>query len=199
MKIVETEEELHILLLQAEAEGRIRPQIPEEAYKFCKLLLGRPFSRVIEIGVGIASTPVWLMLLEEEGLVVGIDPDQRTNDWIVKSPYCVDVSRFVFLCGRSEDPVIVSKVESYFDKSSVDLLFIDGDHSYSGPVGIGGGVRSDFDKYKVFVRPGGLIAFHDIFTEVFDGPQRVFKELREAGYRTQTIGAGALGIGVIFV
>lgn len=37
----------------------------------------------------------------------------------------------------------------------VDFLWIDGDHSYAG-------VRRDFELYAPLVRPGGLIAFHDI-------------------------------------
>ena len=38
---------------------------------------------------------------------------------------------------------------------SIDLLVIDGDHSY-------GGVRSDFEMYAGLVAPGGLVAFHDV-------------------------------------
>jgi hypothetical protein len=34
-------------------------------------------------------------------------------------------------------------------------MFIDGDHTESG-------VEADYNDYKEFVRPGGLIAFHDI-------------------------------------
>ena len=37
----------------------------------------------------------------------------------------------------------------------LDLLFIDGDHSYDG-------VRADFELYGRLVRPGGLIALHDV-------------------------------------
>jgi predicted O-methyltransferase YrrM len=37
----------------------------------------------------------------------------------------------------------------------LDLLFIDGDHSYKG-------VKKDYEMYKEFVTPGGAIAFHDI-------------------------------------
>lgn len=37
----------------------------------------------------------------------------------------------------------------------LDFLFIDGDHSYDG-------VKADFEMYSPLVRPGGMIAFHDI-------------------------------------
>jgi GT2 family glycosyltransferase/predicted O-methyltransferase YrrM len=38
---------------------------------------------------------------------------------------------------------------------ALDVLLIDGDHSYEG-------VSQDFERYRKLVRPGGLIAFHDI-------------------------------------
>ncbi len=41
------------------------------------------------------------------------------------------------------------------NSAKVDSLFIDGDHTYEG-------VRRDFEDYEPFVRPGGVIAFHDI-------------------------------------
>jgi predicted O-methyltransferase YrrM len=38
---------------------------------------------------------------------------------------------------------------------SLDVLFIDGDHTYEG-------VKRDFLLYAPLVRPGGIVAFHDI-------------------------------------
>jgi predicted O-methyltransferase YrrM len=40
-------------------------------------------------------------------------------------------------------------------RKKIDLLFIDGDHTYEG-------VKADFEKYLPLVKKGGLIAFHDI-------------------------------------
>ena len=37
---------------------------------------------------------------------------------------------------------------------SLDVLFIDGDHSYSG-------VKADWDAYKSFLKPGSIVIFHD--------------------------------------
>jgi predicted O-methyltransferase YrrM len=37
----------------------------------------------------------------------------------------------------------------------LDVLFIDGDHTYDG-------VKADYQMYRPLVRKGGLIAFHDI-------------------------------------
>jgi len=49
----------------------------------------------------------------------------------------------------------------------VDLLFIDGDHSYSG-------VKSDWDNYKFLLRSGSVVAFHDWGWAA--GVQKVVKE-----------------------
>lgn len=42
-----------------------------------------------------------------------------------------------------------------FSRQPVDFLFIDGNHSYEG-------VKADYQYYSPLVRPGGVIAFHDI-------------------------------------
>jgi predicted O-methyltransferase YrrM len=65
----------------------------------------------------------------------------------------------------------------------IDLLFIDGDHTFDG-------AARDFALYSPLVRPGGLIAFHDIVedsysrcgirTESYVGEvPRLWKSLRE--------------------
>lgn len=66
-------------------------------------------------------------------------------------------------------------VEEWFDRQPLDLLFIDGDHSYEG-------VRRDWELYSPLVRPGGLIALHDIV----EGPEwavgevpRFWREVRD--------------------
>lgn len=47
------------------------------------------------------------------------------------------------------------KINSILNNEKLDVLFIDGDHTYEG-------VKRDFELYSPFVRSGGLIAFHDI-------------------------------------
>jgi len=49
----------------------------------------------------------------------------------------------------------------------IDLLYIDGDHSYEG-------VRRDFDDWFPYVRPGGIIFLHDSRREP-DAPENEFK------------------------
>jgi len=65
------------------------------------------------------------------------------------------VSQF-FVSGDSSDPRTVRKVEKCLGNCfQLDVLFIDGDHSYKG-------VAKDFYAYQHLVKEGGIIAFHDI-------------------------------------
>ena len=57
--------------------------------------------------------------------------------------------------GSSYAPKTVARVEALLKGEQLDVLFIDGDHSYDG-------VKADFLGYRHLVREGGLILFHDI-------------------------------------
>lgn len=55
----------------------------------------------------------------------------------------------------THDPNTLARVKEWLHGDRLDFLFIDGDHSLSG-------VSADYQMYAPLVRPGGLIAFHDI-------------------------------------
>jgi predicted O-methyltransferase YrrM len=57
----------------------------------------------------------------------------------------------------------------------LELLFIDGDHSYEG-------AKADFDRWSAFVRPGGHVLFHDAvdaggYGNVYPGVTRAVAEV----------------------
>jgi len=60
-----------------------------------------------------------------------------------------------FVRNDSHLPESRDRVKSLLGTNQLDLLFIDGDHSYEG-------VKQDFLLYRELVRPGGLIMFHDV-------------------------------------
>lgn len=62
-----------------------------------------------------------------------------------------------FILGMSSDPMVVRKAYDAIQHKA-DLLFIDGDHSYSS-------VLCDWLLYRHLVRPNGIIAFHDCATD----------------------------------
>ncbi len=70
--------------------------------------------------------------------------------------------------------IIVKQGYSYQfpgDFSSINFLFIDGDHSIEG-------CKTDFELYSPKIIPGGFIAFHDYYEERNDlGPTYVIKNI----------------------
>lgn len=60
------------------------------------------------------------------------------------------------------------ELKKILDGRLIDFLFIDGDHGYEG-------AKKDFDTYKKYVRPGGLIALHDIAKTPKDSKSKVEK------------------------
>ena len=65
-----------------------------------------------------------------------------------------------FISGSSHDNRTYNRLTKLLNNSKIDLLFIDGDHSYVG-------VKKDFEIYKSFVSDNGIIAFHDIVQHFF--------------------------------
>ncbi|MFX0024319.1 MAG: class I SAM-dependent methyltransferase, partial [Candidatus Hermodarchaeota archaeon] len=60
-----------------------------------------------------------------------------------------------FIRNDSHKASTVRKIKKILKQNRVDLLFIDGDHSYDG-------VKKDFENYFSLVKKDGIIAFHDI-------------------------------------
>ena len=72
---------------------------------------------------------------------------------------------------------------------SIDILFIDGDHSYEG-------AKRDWDLFSPFVKPFGSVIFHDTLWDLKPDPKyaradmgvpRLVDELREQGYPVITL------------
>ena len=55
----------------------------------------------------------------------------------------------------SHSEISFNRVKKILQSHKIDLLFIDGDHSYEG-------VKKDYELYSPFVKKGGMIVFHDI-------------------------------------
>ena len=133
---------------------------------------------VLEIGRGNGGT---LYLLARaaapDALLVSLDnrEDDRAHFRLLRSFARGDQS-VVIRRADSQSEETRDSVAKVFGPRQLDLLFIDGDHAYDG-------VRRDYELYAPLVRPGGLIAFHDIV----DGPEsavgdvpRFWREVKES-------------------
>lgn len=156
-------------------------QWQEEIQPFLALV-GHP-KHVLEIGTGPGGLTKAFCGLAS-GVVVSIDlpnsgdPGSRTHDECDRRNALLAGAcpNFVGVLGDSHDAFTVQRVTTALDGELVDLLFIDGDHTYAG-------VQEDYETYGAFVRPGGLIAFHDINA---DSDQ--FQDVEVAQFWTQLDG-----------
>lgn len=129
-------------------------QIRYEILGFIELARAIRPATVMEIGTAEGGTNFLLgTALPDVTLKIGADLFVR-NIRLLQA-YRRTTCEQVFVNGSSYHPATVERVRGILGARRLDVLFIDGDHNYAG-------AKADFDCYSPFVRPGGLIAFHDI-------------------------------------
>lgn len=135
----------------------IAVQVPDELVGLGELAAERRPVRICEIGTWFGSTSLFLAGLSPSvKSYVGVDLEPRNYRLVsALAPRGVTTS---FVRGSSQDPATRKRVLAALGDEELDLLFIDGDHSYDG-------VRADLMDYRNLVRPGGLIALHDIVSD----------------------------------
>ena len=112
--------------------------------------------RVCEIGTAAGGTLYLLTRVSApDALVVSIDLVISPHTRALRERLARAGQRVVSLSGDSHKEETAVRLERLLDGRPLDVLFIDGDHSYDG-------VRADFERYGPLVRSGGIIALHDI-------------------------------------
>ena len=69
----------------------------------------------------------------------------------------------------------------------IEVLFIDGDHSYEG-------AKADYERWRAFLRPGGHLLFHDAvdtggYGNVYPGVARLMGEIGDVWSRQTDAGS----------
>ena len=136
-------------------------QVTREFYPFiCFLTSYCPkMDTMIEVGVFKGGTfKFWHKFLSpDNGILIGVDLNDRGFVPAVQERFKED-NRVKFVIGDSIAPETIAQVEKELQGRKADFLFIDGDHEITH-------VKADFDLYRGFVKPGGLIVFHDLVNE----------------------------------
>jgi cephalosporin hydroxylase len=132
-------------------------QIQSEIEGLVKLVSGISPKIVCEIGTRSCGTS-FLLSQAVPGVEVFIGLDLYVSNWSQFRAFARPGQQVTALTGSSYDPTTVKRVEQILAGRKIDMLFIDGDHSYDG-------VKKDFDLYSPMVRQGGLIALHDIMPD----------------------------------
>jgi predicted O-methyltransferase YrrM len=181
-------------------------QLRTEAIRLLRLVEELQPRAVLEIGtLHGGSLLLWARAAAADATLVSVDlPPWEGDDPAecakrraiaqVGSP----AQRVHVVRGDSHDVASRQRARAALNGRAVDFLFLDGDHSYDG-------VAADFSAYVEFVRPGGMVALHDIHphSRGWGGEvPRFWKEIRDR-YRHDEIVANAnqdgYGIGVLWV
>ena len=129
---------------------------------FSKVRRVRP-RRALEIGTAHGGTfYLWTRAAAPDALLVSLDlpPWERDDPGEARNldrfhRFARERQQLRFIRADSHDKVSREQVVRLLGSAQLDFLFIDGDHSYEG-------VKQDFADYAALVRPGGLVALHDI-------------------------------------
>jgi predicted O-methyltransferase YrrM len=181
-------------------------QVRSELLQLAALVAGCRPRHVLEIGTcNGGSLLIFARLADPEATLITIDfPGGRFGDegqmlrpWVIprlKEPG----QKLHFLRLDSHLAATRDRVAGILGGEKLDLLFIDGDHSYEG-------VKQDFEMYSPFVKEGGIVAFHDILDHPAHPDAQVGRFWSEikTHYRHQEFvenpAQGWAGIGVLFV
>lgn len=126
----------------------------DEILGFAEFARSRSPEVFCEIGTLHGGTHLFLThALPSVGMAIAVDllVQNRVKLRLLEKPG----QRSFFINAASASPATVDRVAAILSGRQIDLLFIDGDHTYES-------VRADFLSYRGLVREGGVIAFHDI-------------------------------------
>lgn len=134
-----------------------------EIKSFLQMLLQNRPKYILEIGTaGGGSLLLMSRVARENAVIISIDlPEGQFGGGYPKyreslyRSFASPKQKMYLLRASSHEQSSLRAVLDILDGNLLDLLFIDGDHSYEG-------VKIDFDMYKGIVSKGGVIAFHDI-------------------------------------
>lgn len=131
-------------------------QIPSEITRLATAVKSIEPKIILEIGAASGGTAlIWSTLASKRVITCDLQDMTHQARLFTRFPPHGSNCKVSLLSGNSHDPGFKTRVARELDGQKADFLFIDGDHTELG-------VTADYNDYKEFVRPGGLIAFHDI-------------------------------------
>jgi FkbM family methyltransferase len=179
-------------------------QVPSELHRFANIVATLRPKKVMEIGTFKGGTLCVLCRLSSPTAdIISVDlPGGKfgggynaMRSFLFRS-FCKLSQTMHLIRGDSHANETLTRVKSIIQ--SLDILFIDGDHTYEG-------VKRDFFAYSPLVRTGGVVAFHDIVEHPKDSGcevSRFWKEIKQQ-YRHEEIienpQQGWAGIGILYM
>jgi len=136
-------------------------QVKSEIIEFFRVVQKLNPETVVEIGTANGGTLFLFANVTNPKRVVSIDLPYgsfRDGYSFGKIPLYKSLGKkgiIKLIRANSHNDSTFNKLKKELDNRQVDILFIDGDHTYEG-------VSKDFQMYSPLVKKGGIVAFHDI-------------------------------------
>lgn len=181
-------------------------QIQTEICSFVSLVKERNVVNILEIGTaGGGSLFMLSQVCSKDSVMISIDlpygkfgggyPEDRIH---VYKALARAKQKIKLIREDSHNIDTYNKVAQLLDDQKLDLVFIDGDHSYDG-------VKRDFELYSKLLNKNGIIAFHDIVNGTIEnvgGVPKFWSEIKEKNKHIEFVESwdqGGFGIGVVFL
>ena len=131
-------------------------QIPAEITRLAQAVQALEPRIILEIGTASGGTSlIWSHLASKRVISCDLNEMKYQGPLFTRFPPPGSACKVTLMSGNSHSAEFRERVARELNGEQADFLFIDGDHTEPG-------VTADYNDYREFVRPGGLIGFHDI-------------------------------------
>ena len=145
-------------------------QIKFELLELLKILKKKKPKYILEIGTAFGGTLfLFTRIASYDAKIISIDlPGGNFGGGYIKTriklynSFSINNQKIHLIRKNSHKKETLEEVEEILSKNKLDLLFIDGDHTYKG-------VKKDFELYSPLVKEGGIIVLHDIVKSEIKG------------------------------
>lgn len=118
-------------------------------------------SAICEIGGANGGTlAAFCEVANADATLISIDFAYSATRRIAHKKLARNKQKVCCIAADSHDVATLNRVRRVLGDRKLDVLLIDGDHTYEG-------VKLDFEMYSPLVRTGGVVAFHDISPDSF--------------------------------
>lgn len=174
-------------------------QVPAEITALARAVDALQPKIILEIGTAHGGTLlIWSSLASERVITCDLKDKHVQAPLFQAFPPPKSNCKVTLLSGDSHTAEFKQRVAQELGGRKVDFIFIDGDHTVEG-------VTADYNDYREFVRPGGIIAFHDIVESqpvVSNQVYHLWKKLKQEAVTEEFVNDPkqcGFGIGIIRV
>jgi len=158
--------------------GYIEPGDEETLYRYSKnkklcVETGTLLGRSTIITAYRAESVITIDVFEDLHLIEDDKNRKFNEDWFNKHQHSYERVKNSLEVYKNISVKRRADIDNFnFNKNSIDMIFLDADHSYDG-------VKKDFEYFYPYVRRGGLILFHDSLKLASEPHCEVWKFLSE--------------------